>query len=105
EQRVLLEYETDVPLLRRQVGDVRAVHCDAAGVRDFETGDHAQHGRLARTRRAQERRERTFLNVNRNVIRGGDRAEPLPQSFYLDGHVSLLRARPGGGPSATPPLL
>ena len=61
EERVLLEHEADGARLGREVdarGGVEprlAVARDPAPVRAAQPGDRAQHGRLARARRADER--------------------------------------------------
>src|SRR5947209_16391142 len=61
EQRVLLEDEADAALLRSQRDPARRVEPDpvaqhhAASSRTCEAGDHAKHGRLARSRGADER--------------------------------------------------
>ena len=55
EKRIVLEDEADAPLLRRQSAPRRAVERHASARRLQQTGDDAQHRRLARSRRPHER--------------------------------------------------
>jgi hypothetical protein len=57
EERVVLEDGVDVPLVRRCGGHVPAVEQDLALGRPLEARDHPQGGRLAATRRPEQREE------------------------------------------------
>jgi len=70
EERVLLEHEADRPLFRTSVDPLRRVEPDIACAGDRaargmrETRDRTQHGRLAGSRRADER-DRLAADVER----------------------------------------
>ena len=68
-QRVVLEHEADVALVRRQPGHVLAVEENPTGVRHFIAGDHAQRRRLAAARRAEQRQEFARLHLERHLTR------------------------------------
>src|SRR5690606_13074625 len=86
ERGVMLEAETDTAVLDRHLGDVTAVQFDRAAVRLFETGDHAQQGRLAGSARAEERGQATARDVDAYVVQGDEVAEALRHVFNLDAH-------------------
>ena len=74
-ERVVLEHHRDVALLRGDVGDVAVADHDRAGVDLLEAGEHAQRGRLARARRADEDDELAVGDVEvERIDRGGRRA-------------------------------
>lgn len=50
EQRIGLKHHADIALVRSERRLVLAVDDDRSAGRDFETGDHAQHGGLAAAR-------------------------------------------------------
>ena len=54
EQRIALENDADVPVLRSHVRDIHAVLDDLPAARLLDTNQHAQDGRFATARRAQE---------------------------------------------------
>ena len=85
-QREELEHHRDVALARPQVGHVLAVERDAARVREFEAGDHAQRGRLAAARGAQQHDELAVFERQRRVAHGNEIGEALVQ--VLDTNVS-----------------
>ena len=69
-QRVVLEHHRNVALFRRQLVD-DAVADEDLTVRDvFEPGDHAQRGRLAATRRADEHEKLAVRDLQRQVMHG-----------------------------------
>ena len=57
EERVALEHEPDVALAQRRLGDVALAEIDATVVDGLESGDRAQHRRLAATRGSENSRE------------------------------------------------
>ena len=61
---------------------------DRAAVRPLEPGDAAEHGRLPRAGRAEERDERPALDVDRDVVERDEVAEPLRDATRFDRHVS-----------------
>ena len=63
---------------------VAAVEFDAAGVRFFEAGDHAQRRRLAATRRPEQRIELAGRDVQIDTRHGGDPGERLDQLLQPD---------------------
>ncbi len=113
EQRVLLEHGVDVAAACRQGGDVDAAELDRPGGGLLESGDHAQHRRLAGTRGAEDREQFAVADGKVRTLDGDDFvaavAEHLPYADQLDlwiinggSHIRVrLRAdRPRGhGPS------
>src|SRR4030095_8258519 len=75
EQRVVLEDETDVPLLHRKVIDLSAANVDLALGRHFQARNHSQHGSFASATGTQQPDQLTFFNGEINVIHSGDFAE------------------------------
>ena len=71
-ERVVLEDHRDVALLRRQVVDDAAADRDRAVGDLLEPRDHAQRGRLAAARRADEDEELAVADVEREVVDGLD---------------------------------
>ena len=69
-ERVVLEDHRDVALLRRHVVDDAAADRDRAVGDVLEPGDHAQRGRLAAARRADEHEELAVRDVERQVEDG-----------------------------------
>jgi hypothetical protein len=67
EQRVVLEYETDVASVHRHVRFVAPIDEDASAGRLDETADHLQERRFARARRAEQRQE--FAGRDREMSR------------------------------------
>ena len=53
----MLEHEADIALTGALRGDVAAIEQQAAAVGEFEAGQDAQEGRLARSGRSQQRDE------------------------------------------------
>src|SRR6201999_1754799 len=84
EQRVGLEHGVDRTLVRGIPRDVAAVEFDAAGVRLFEAGDHAQRRRLTATRRPEQRVELPGRYVEVDARNGGDSGEGLDQTLQPD---------------------
>ncbi len=69
-QRVALEHHRDVPLRRRQVGDVTPRDADAPAVGLLETGDQPQRGRLAAPGRTEQHVERARIERKGNAVDG-----------------------------------
>ena len=86
EERVALEDEADVALLHRHVVDALAAHENLAIGRRFKAGNHAQHGGLAATGRAEQRDELAVGDGEAHVVDGGDAAELLGDVLKLDAH-------------------
>ena len=68
EQRILLEHRIDLPLLGRQLRDVRAIKQDAAAVRQLEAPDQPQRRRLPAPRRPEKRHELIFMNGEVEIL-------------------------------------
>ena len=62
-ERVVLKNGVHVALVRRNPGHLFIMQGDTAGRRLFETGNHAQAGRFARTRRAEHREKLAVHNL------------------------------------------
>ena len=117
EQRVRLEHGVDVALVRRHADDVAAGQHDPARVGLLEAGDHAQRGRLAAPRRAEQREELAPPDLDRHVVDRDHRrrsawsrrrGRPRPASLrptnglqrpfdpILDGFIPRKQAKYGG---------
>src|SRR5690606_6398816 len=96
-ERVLLEDEADVALLRLHVGDVLVADEDASAVRDLEPGNHAQHRRLPGARGAEQGSERAFFDAQRHIVDRGEVSEVFREVLNLDRHVELLVSNGLGG--------
>src|SRR5262249_9654277 len=68
EQGIVLEHHADVPLVRRNVVDRPAVQVDAPVRGHLEAGQHHQRGRLARSRRSEERQELSGPNAQIQML-------------------------------------
>ena len=77
EEGVVLEDRVDVALVRRQPGDVLAAQLDEAARRLLEAADHAQRGRLAAARGAEEREELPAADLEVDAVDGDDITEAL----------------------------
>jgi hypothetical protein len=77
EQRVALEHHRHVALGRADVGHVAPADQDASRRRQLETGDKAQHRRLAAARGPQQRDQRRRRDVDADVVHGDDVAVAL----------------------------
>ena len=76
-ERVVLEHHGDVPLFRRHVVDDALADADLAARDVLEAGDHAQKGRLAAARRADQDHELPVDDVDRDAVDDLRRAEGL----------------------------
>ena len=94
EQRVGLEDQADVALLRRRVGDVAAADEDAARGRPVEAGDQRQQRRLARAARSQDGDELALRHRQIDLVGRGNGAVALAHAFEADvAHRSAAMAR------------
>ena len=99
EQRILLEHRIDLPLLGRQLRDVRAIKQDAAAVRQLEAPDQPQRRRLPAPRRPEKRHELIFMNGEVEIL---DDLPPVirfvdalqAQQFFFHLSLSLVDALP-----------
>ena len=103
-QRIVLEHHVDRPLVRRDGSDVGAIEQDAAGVRLFETGKHAQQRALAAAGRAEQRKEFAGTDVERQVLDGDHAAEPLGDGRNAQQRRSRrpICLQPARSPRASP---
>jgi hypothetical protein len=72
EQRIVLEYESDVAPVGGLRGDILPAEADASGIRHLVARDHPQRGRLAAARRPEERQELAGAHVEHDVAGGVD---------------------------------
>src|SRR5439155_1706915 len=93
EERVRLEDGVDVALVGRLASDGLLAEVDRAGVRLLEAADHAQRRRLAAAGGAEEREEAAALDLERDVVDGGDVVELLGDAVEPD----VGGDRAGGG--------
>src|SRR5215218_7124805 len=71
-QRVALEHHVKRTLVRRHAHEIDAVKQNASLIGRLEAGKQAQQGGLAATRRAKQREEFAFENVEREPLDRGD---------------------------------
>ena len=79
EQRVGLEHDAEVARGRRQVRHVAPADLDHAFVLRVEARDRAQQRGLAAARGPEEADELALVDVERDVLQGGELAEMLVQ--------------------------
>jgi hypothetical protein len=84
EQGVLLEDCIDVAVTRGQCGHVDPAEFDHAPSGLLEPRDHPQHGRLARTRRPEDREQFAVAHGQVGALDGQDVAEHLAHTDQLD---------------------
>ena len=89
-QRVGLEHHVDRALVGRNARHVLPVQHDAALGRILKPGEHAQQRGLAAAGCAEQGEEFALVDVERQIIDGGEVAENLGD--VLDGDIGL-----GGG--------
>ena len=94
EQRIGLEDQPDVALLRRRVGHVAAADEDAARRRPVEAGDQRQQRRLARAARPQDGDELALGDRQVDIVGRRDGAVALAHALEADiAHPSVAMAR------------
>jgi light-independent protochlorophyllide reductase subunit B len=87
EQRIGLEHHADLALVGTQAGNLAPVDADRPGIGPLEPRDHAQHGRLAAARGAQQRDELALLDPEGEILDHPNGAEGLFQMRKLEeGH-------------------
>ena len=106
EQGIILEHETDAPLLHGQVGRVLAAKVDGAAVRRVEAGDDTQKRRLAGARWTKQSDQFARRDVDAYITQSREGAKILRHSLdsntetvlaFLSGAVrSFLRERRRG---------
>ena len=97
-QRIELEHERGVALLRRQLVDAPPADADLARVDALQPGERAQGGRLAAARRAEQHDELAVLDVQVELADHVVGAEVLLGIDDLDvGHVSGHRPAVAAG--------
>ena len=96
---VVLEDEPDATLLWCEVGRILPRDLDLAVVCPLEPGDDPEQRRLARATRAEESRQRTALDVQRDIVDGDEVAEALGHTAHLDRHLGRLLPGPDHGHS------
>src|SRR5665811_1894559 len=85
-------------LVRRPESQLFTEDLDAAFRGELEAGDHAQHRRLAASRRAKEGEELAVYHIEGDVVHSGDiRPEPFRHTADADGcwHVVFSPPLPG----------
>jgi hypothetical protein len=99
EERVVLEDRVHVALVRRGLGHVDLVEEDLALGRALEARDHAQGGRFAAARWAEEREELARRHLQVDPGDGGELTEALHQVDELDlSPCHSWRSIPFGAP-------
>ena len=95
EQRIVLEHDVDVALVRRQVSHVLAGQQNASRIRDLEAAEHAQRGRLAAAGRPEERDELAGLDGEVEIVDGHSLAVGLGDVLEVNDrlHQRLLARR------------
>src|SRR5213079_1951809 len=88
ERRVVLEHEADAALLRPVVRDVLLGDLDRTAVRGLEAGDDPGQRRLAAAARPEERRQRSRLDLEGDVVEGEEASEPLRHLPDRDRHYA-----------------
>src|SRR5690606_4135221 len=85
-QRVVLEDESDAAVTHRNVGRVLVAEINRSAVRELEAGDHAQDGRLARSRRTEQRDQFAAFDLERDPAHGAEGLEGLHHVVEADLH-------------------
>ena len=96
EQRIVLEDEADVTLVRRRMRHAAAEDVDLAVRRRLEAGNHQERGGLARARRTEESHELALADVQREVA-NHERAPVIALVDILETHHRLAAALAGSG--------
>ncbi len=94
EDRVVLEDEPHVALLRREVRDVAARDVDRPLVRQHEPRDHAQERALAAARGAEQHEELAGLDLEADAVHRGLVGVPLRDVLDGDRHGVSAPAAP-----------
>src|SRR5690348_12364009 len=89
EQGIVLEDKPHIAVANRMVRDISVVSDNFAAVGSFQAGDNPQQGRLAGSRRTQERQERTFRYFEADIVQGGKLPKPLADMSDFDTHERL----------------
>ena len=89
EQRIGLEHQVDRALVGRHVGHVGAVDQDSPAGRVLEAREHPQQRRLAAAGAAEDREQFALLDLERNVVDGGDVAVALGDALDADQRLGL----------------
>ena len=87
-----MEHKADVSLLDGEIVDAQAADEDIARGGHLQSGDHAQHRRLAPAAGPQQRHQLAFLNRKGNPVDGRDFSELLGDIPEFDAHASLAEA-------------
>src|SRR5581483_8322990 len=93
-ERVVLKYHRHVALGWRGVGDVAAVELKPAFVDRLESGNHPQGGRLARTRRTEQRKEFLRRDIKVDPFQRLERAVKFAQSRERQAPLCRAHRRP-----------
>jgi len=88
-QRIALEHHVDRALVGRHLGHVLAAEQDAARSRLLEPGQHAQQGRFATARTAQQGKNLALGDRQRDLIDGQRLVKALDHFF---GHQKTFFA-------------
>ncbi len=88
ERGVVLEDEADAAILGLALRHVLALEAHRSGVRLLESGHDPQQRRLAAAGRAEERRQRAGLDLQRDVVECDELPEPLADPDDLDAQRS-----------------
>jgi hypothetical protein len=86
EQRVVLEHEADAPVLHALMRGGIAAKMHVAGIRHLQPRDHAQHRRLARSRRSEDADELAGRDLDRDAVQHRLRAKAVADALQRDAH-------------------
>ena len=96
EERVGLEHHVGRPLVGRDAGHVLPVDLDPARGRRLEAREHPQQRRLAAARAAEQAEELALVDVEADIVDGGEVAELLADLLDAD-EGTLVAGDPGLG--------
>jgi hypothetical protein len=89
EERVILKDESNLPLLRRQVGDISIVEENAPLVNRDQPRDKAKDSRLPTPARAEKDEELSISHLQRHVIYDRMPIVTLRELLQVDRHENL----------------
>ena len=94
EDRIALEDHADIALVRRDIVDDLVIEADLAAFNGVEARDHAQKRRLSASRRAEQGKEFSILDVLRQSRDDGQLAVALDDLVDVDCHTHRITFLP-----------
>jgi len=89
EERIVLEYESGIALLRLQTGHVTSVEQYAALIDRVQASNHPQDGAFPAATRPEQHKEFAIRYLERNVVNDRVASVALRQVFQNYRHVCL----------------